>query len=196
MVMDTDPFISRDDLGNKLKLDLSQDGHALACVDAACDMCRTISEQNFNRGTADAFALNGSGTEVQLLPEYPVNAVSQVVEDAGTLSVGDYVVDKTTGALIRVPVGQSYTSNNYRLKPSVVWNRGRSNIQVIYDHGWDLANIPRDVRMVALNLAARFFQQGPATFEALGARQVRYDTEQSDLTKNELRVLIKYKRVG
>lgn len=191
--MNTDPFISRADLGNKVGEDLSDNDHALACVDAACDMCRTISEQNFNRGTATTFQLDGSGLESLLLPEYPVNSVSQVVEDGGTLSSGDYTIDAQTGSLIRIPV-DGYVSSNRSLRPSVVWNRGRQNIQVTYDHGWNPDDIPRDVRMVALNVAARFYQQGPADWEVLGQRQVRYTVGQSELTPNELRVLTKYKR--
>lgn len=189
-----DPFISRDDLGDKLGLDLSVDEHALAAVDAACDMCRTISEQTFNRGTSTAFAMDGSGTEVQLLPEFPVNTVGTVQEDGAVLPATDYVLDPTTGSLIRVPSGQGYVSSNTQLAPSVVWNRGRQNIQVTYDHGWSLADIPRDVRMVALTVATKLFEQDAAVFETLGARSVRYASEAADLSANELRILHKYKR--
>ncbi len=195
--MNTDPFISRADLGGKVGQDLSTDDFALAAVDAACDTCRTISEQNFNRGTADTFVLNGSGVETQLLPEYPVNSVGEVTEDGGTLTTMDYTIDHATGSLIRVPTSGAhpgYLSDNYNLRPWVVWNRGRVNISVTYDHGWDLNDIPRDVRMVALTIALRLFQQGPAVWERLGERQVRYMTEMSDLTANELRILKKYKR--
>lgn len=188
-----DPFISRADLGNKLGTDLSSDDHALAAVDAACDMCRTISEQSFNRGTS-TITLDGSGTEEILLPEYPVNTVGTVYEDGGTLTSGDWVLDPATGSLIRVPTA-GYISSNFTTRPSVVWNRGRRNVTLDYDHGWDISDIPRDVRMVALNIATRFYEQtSSATFEQLGQRQVRYDGQASDLSDNELRILRKYKR--
>lgn len=191
-----DPFISRTDLGNKLELDLSADDHALACVDAACDICRTISEQTFNKGTADEIVLDGSGTEVQLLPEFPVGTVTAVSEDGTALTAADYRLDPQTGSLIRVPAETGYISSNTMLRPTVVWNRGRRNINVTYDHGWELNDIPRDVRMVALNIAAKLYVQKSSTmFESLGAYSVRYAEEgPTGASENELRILRRYKR--
>lgn len=190
----SDPFIGRDDLGHKLNLDLSADDHALACVDAACEVCRTISEQTFNRGTADVTRLDGPGTEVLLLPQYPVNDVGEVKEDGETLDSGDYVLNDATGGLVRVP-SNGFVSSNYTTRPTVVWNLGKQNIEVTYDHGYDLEDVPRDVRMVALTVAARLYEQGSASYEQLGARSVRYESAAADLSDNELRILHKHKRV-
>jgi predicted lactoylglutathione lyase len=192
-----DPFIDRDDLGAKLNQDLSASDAALIAIDSACDVCRTLSEQDFNQAIEDEIVLDGSGTEILLLPQYPVGAITSVSEDKGDPLVedADFVVNAATGALVRTPSSQGYISNNFSTKPWVVWNLGRQNIAITYDHGWDYPDIPRDVRMVALAIAERFFlQTAGVTSESLGSRSVSYKSEATDVTANELRILLKYKR--
>lgn len=192
-----DPFISRDDLGDKLGQDLSTSDLALIAIDSACDVCRTISEQDFNLLPDDAIVMDGSGTEILNIPQYPVVSVAEVTEDDGDPLVEgeDFVVNVATGCLVRTPSPQGYVSNNFSTKPTVVWNLGRQNIAITYTHGWDYPDIPRDVRMVALSIAERLFQQSTAvTAESLGARSVTYGGHATDVTVNEERILQKYKR--
>jgi hypothetical protein len=49
-----------------------------------------------------------------------------------------------------------------------VWPSGRQNITVTYDHGYADADLPRDVRMVALSVASRIAVQGVALEESVG----------------------------
>jgi hypothetical protein len=171
------PFVSRIDLSNAIRRDLTDDEYAKDCVDAACDMCRTISEQDFNAVDDDEVALDGSGTDALLLPQLPVTEVSDVT--LTDEAVTDFKLNGN-GVLLRDSPG--------------VWTKGRQNVVVTYSHGYANADLPRDVRMVALKIAERLFSQGAAVFESLGAYSVRYEKSASDLTANELRILHKYRR--
>ena len=175
-----EPLVSRDDLGARLGEDLSLDDHALASVDAASEICRTVAEQTFNAVEDDEVVLDGTGTDALLLPERPVTAVTTVIEDDEELVVTDDYVLTSNGTLIR-------------LESATYWCPGRQNIIVTYDHGYADADLPRDVRMVALQIATRLYEQGAAVFEATGRYQVRYAGEATDLQPGEKLILRKYK---
>lgn len=177
-----DPFITRDDLTDYLGRDVSADPGALIALDAACDMCRTFAEQQFNR-TVGTATLDGTGTDAILLSQLPVNS-------AGTVSVNgtavtDYVVSGN-GILFRGTAG---------CDPRPVWPSGRQNVVVTFDYGYDPADMPRDVRMVALSVASRLVVQGVATEEQVGQVRIKYAGAAMDLTKTEQAVLRKYKRI-
>lgn len=177
-----DPIISRHDLGQHLGRGdtLDTDEAALAAVDAASEVCRTTAEQVFNRVTEDVIVFDGPGTDVILLPEGPVEEVTSVQDpDSEELVEDDDWVLTRIGTLIRV---------------GGVWTKGRQNFQVTYTHGYADEDLPRDVRMVALTLAARLYMQGPAVFETLGNRQVRYAGPPMDLSATEKAILRKHKR--
>lgn len=183
-----DPFISREDLGDWIGQDLTSDDGALIAVDAACDMVRTIAEQTFNEVTDDQIVLDGSGTDALLLPERPVTEITSVTVDTTTLDTTDYVL-RSDGVLLRKP---SSTCWPWTWAP--VWRAGRQNILVTYSHGYTADLFPRDVRMVALEIAGRLFKQtSGVTFEALGQYQVRYAGAASDVTKGEAMILRKYR---
>lgn len=192
-----EPFISRDDLADHLKLAdsaLASDQAALQAVDAACDMVRTLTEQDFNRGTT-TLTMDGTGTDTLLLPQLPVASVGgTIVESGGTLLAAndDYTLGDD-GVVYRLPGvitngwGDSITRT--------FWWPGRRNIEVSYTHGYDDADLPRDIRMVALQIAERLYKQSAGVvFEQLGQRQIRWDTSASDLTSTERIVLEKYKQ--
>jgi hypothetical protein len=185
-----DPFISEDDLSDILGRDVTDDLGATIAVDAACDICRDVAEQTFNRGTS-TFTLNGSGTDALMLPEMPVNSISSVVVNGGTVT--NYRLAEN-GILYRgtISAGAS-TEYDTNVIPSV-WPSGRQNVSVTYDHGYADADIPRSVRMVALSLAQRIVTQGPAVEESQGDLRVKYAGPAMDLTKGEERILRKHKR--
>lgn len=173
--------MSREDLGNYLGSDLSASEKALQVVDAASDTVRTMTEQVLNEVNSDDIVLDGTGTDSLLLPERPVNAVSSVAVDGDALTVDDDYVLNGDGILFRTFPAK--------------WRRARQNVAVTYDHGYPDDDLPRDLRMVALSIAARLFSQSAgAVFESLGAYSVRYDQAPTELTINEQRVLRKYKR--
>jgi hypothetical protein len=73
-----------------------------------------------------------------------------------------------------------------------VWPMGRQNVQVTYEYGY--TEVPRDVRMVALQIAARIVVQGVTVRETQGDLSVDYATAATDLNANELRILRKYRK--
>ncbi|HMF60999.1 MAG TPA: hypothetical protein VK595_11545 [Vicinamibacterales bacterium] len=183
-----DPFISTTDVVNYIGRGGTADAGMVIAVDAACDTCRTISEQSFNAATS-TITLDGTGTDTILLPESPVTAAGTVVVAGG--AVTDYVLNGN-GILIRKQTGTDvdYCGSYTALK----WPAGRQNVVVTYDHGYADADIPRDVRMVALAIASRLVLQGPLIQETLGETSARYGVNSTDLTNGELRILRKYRQ--
>lgn len=184
-----DPFIDRIDLSDMLGRDVSADPGALIAVDAACDLCRRLGEQQFNRGTT-TITLDGSGTDALMLPERPVNSAGTVTVAGGTVT--DYAVDTRKGLLLR-KVAPDYDWPAGLVATSVKWPRGRQNVTVTYDHGWSPDDIPRDIRMVALSIAERLVIQGPALQETVGDTSIRYAVAQLELMSTEKLVLESYR---
>jgi hypothetical protein len=175
-----DPFITTQDLVDLIGRGGTADPGMLSAIDAACDMCRTIAEQDFNSATSTV-RLDGSGTDALLLPELPVTAAGTVLISGGTVT--DYTLNGN-GILFRGSAGSD---------PRPVWPSGRQNVTVTYDHGYADVDLPRDVRMVALSFASRIVIQGPALQETNGQVSVRYGVNNTDLTNGEKLILRKYR---
>jgi hypothetical protein len=176
-----DPFISQQDLTNYLGRNVNSDDGALFAVQAACEVVRGLAERQFNRGTA-TYALDGSGTDALLLPDLPVNSAGTVLVNGGTVT--DYTLNGN-GILFRGTAG---------VEPRPLWPRGRQNVVVTADHGYSAVDIPQDVKMVALNLAARIIVQGVAVEEQIGTARVKYAGAAMDLTAGEKAILQKYRQ--
>jgi len=176
-----EPFISVAELGDYLGQDLTDDEAAAIAVAGASDICRTIAEQRFDYVTDEIIELDGSGTDALLLPELPVESVSAVLIDEE--SVNGWVL-AAAGRL-----GTLYRRSR--------WPRGRQNVAVTYTHGYPPEEFPEDVRMVALTIASRLFnQRGPVEFESIGAYSVRYATQtQAPASALEMAILRKYRRI-
>lgn len=179
------PFISTQDLSDYLGVVATADAGATICIDAACDICRDVAEITFNESMGTA-TLDGTGTDVLLLPEHPVTNVGTVnlMTTGTTESVTEFEWTRD-GRLLRGSAGSD---------PRPAWPRGRQNVQVVYDYGYGTADLPRSVRMVALGLASRLIVQGVAKRETVGDVQVEYAGAASDLTANELRILQRYRQ--
>lgn len=189
------PFISRQDLTDYLGRDVTADSGALIAVDSASQVCRTLSEQSFNRGTTTDY-FDGSGTDALLLPEVPVNSIGTVAVSDGanpptwtTAGTADYALNGD---------GVLYATNTAGTALfGTVWPQGRQNIRVTYDHGYTVGSagdVPSDVRIVALSIASRLLVQGPAMFEALGDVNIRYAAESTAVMPTEKAILRKYRR--
>lgn len=176
-----DPFITAQDLSDYLGRDVTADDGAVIALDAACDICRDVAEQDFNRGTS-TYTSDGTGTDAFLLPQAPVNSAGTVVVNGS--AVTDYTL-ASNGILFRGSAG---------CWPRPVWPAGRQNVTVTYDHGYDSADLPRSVRMVALSIASRLVVQGVASEETVGAVRVKYALASTDLTAGEKLILGRYKR--
>ena len=189
-----DPFISREDLSDYLGRDVTTDDGALIAVDSACDIVRTITEQDFSPAS-ETIKLDGTGTDTVLLPQVPVTA-------AGTVSVNgeevtNYVVTDR-GYLVRTcGTADDHSTWSQLSGPSSYWPQGRQNIEVTYDHGYatsgTVTDIPADVRVVALMIAARLSIQGVNIQRQVGGDLQRYAVASTDLTENEKRILRKYR---
>lgn len=176
------PWITTQDLTDYLGRDCHSAGGTIV-VDAACDIVRARAEQTFTEVKGGTVTLDGSGTDVMLLPELPVTAAGTVLVNGGTVS--DYTLNGY-GMLIR---GTEYGLRSF-------WPVGRQNVRVTYDHGFGTATFPRDVAMVSLQVASRLAIQGVAQFEAMGDQQIRYAVSATDLTAGEEAILAKYRRRG
>ena len=177
-----DPFITADDLVDHLGRGDAADPGLVIAVDAACEIVRNWTGQPINLTTSDTIVFDGKGTDTLLLPGGPVSTVRSVTVDGEEAT--DYVL-RSDGILIR-----SQTSDG--VVPS--WPEGRQNITVVYDHGWDTPDVPGDIAMVALSIAARIAVQGPLIQESMGQTSVRYATASTDLTSVEKGILRKYRR--
>jgi hypothetical protein len=173
-------FITVQDLSDRLGRDLTADPGAQGAVDAACQICRTVAEQNFNGGTATV-TVDGTGTDAIMLPQRPVGTITAVTVNGGTVT--DYALSEL-GALYRGSAGERYEWP--------VWPLGRQNVQITYTYGYQTL-VPADIREVALNIAMRAVVQGIAGAETVGDVVITYSVGSDDLSANELRILQKYR---
>lgn len=172
-----DPFITVADLGARLKRDLTADASAAECVAAACDICRTVSEQDFSLVEDDVLTLDGTGTDVLLLPQLPVTEVSSVEVDDE--AVTDFTV----------------TDSGLLVHTESVWTKGRQNVVVTYSHGYATnEDVPSDVRIVALAVAARLMKSDDILWEGNEVAGTRLGVLPTDLSQGELRILHKHRR--
>lgn len=165
-------------------------------IDAACDAVRTITEQDFNAQTGTA-VLDGTGTDALILRKLPVTSIQSVTiggtVTSGTLAGGTQVTNwmlRGDGVLLRT-AGAAVASGAETLP--LRWPVGRQNVSVVYSSGYGTAVLPRDVRRIALDYAAREVVQGDAVSEQVGDVNIRYGGPASDFTDGELRILRKYR---
>lgn len=197
------PFISREDLGFYLRQDLSTSDMATIALDAACQTVRDYLQQEVNFEDADGVTLNGTGTNVFLLPELPIVELIQVSTfdldgEETVLDASDYRLG-SCGDVWRV---------------GDVWPRGISNIGVVYSHGYDIdptasgqgsgeesaPDMPSSIRLVALQVASRVFVAGTVSVGGLASENIgQYSytlgstTAGSELTPGEMSVLNRYR---
>lgn len=186
MVVDTTPFISRADLGDFLHRagELDDDDLALVAVDSACEELRRLTGQNFNEGETTVL-LDGSNTRSLILPQAPVSEIASVKVNDELVDAGDYVVTDG-GVLRRVKVNGTALSSW-----STGWPWGAMNVEVAYSHGFD--EVPRDLRMLALTLAGRIYEQGIVKQETVGGSTSTFSVDGPlDLTRTEERIVRRY----
>jgi hypothetical protein len=166
--MALEAFISQTELGHYLRRDVDDDDLALIAVNAACQIVRTRTRQALALEEDDtvSFPLGGTNREL-LLPELPVVAVDEVRVD------GEVELDwrlEENGILTLTGSVSCLTS------PVIV--------EVDYSHGYDA--IPDDLRLVALTVAARIYEQGTARQESTGSSSITFSVAAStDLSSGE-----------
>ena len=156
--------------------DLSDDVLAALAVDSACSQLRTFTGQTLDYVEDDTatFILTTPYADGLLLPEMPVVEVDEVRID-GEVSL-DWRLD--SGGILRTTTRRFFYAG--------------STVEVDYSHGF--ATIPAELRMLALTLAARIYQQGIARQESTGSSSVTYSVSSPlDLTSGERTIVAKYR---
>lgn len=193
--MELDPFISTEDLSAYLRKDTAFENPLLAsiAVNAGCEIVRDYVRQQLNYIEDDAIRVSGLGTKLLMLPELPSWYVSTVAVNDEELDPEDYFLGD----------GSMLWRNSH------VWPIGQHNISITYSHGFSISNdpvmiedilvlsMPASIRMIALEVAARIYDQGLASSETIGQMQIEYLTRKegvgAGLTKAEMRVLDRYR---
>lgn len=124
----------------------------------------------------DEITLDGSNTDVLVLPQLPVVEVASVEIDGDELTEDEYEVDFDNGLLI-LDAG--------------TWGAVKQSIVVVYTHGFE--DIPAGIRAVCLQAAGRMFAQAGIAQEQVGATSVRYGAVGVSLTPEEKQALDRYR---
>jgi hypothetical protein len=147
-VAEQDPFISVADLEASIGASIA-DPNSLSVkitLDSACQAVRTYLGQTINLVTGDVEIHSGRYGKKIRLRQRPVRSVTSVVVD-------DEVID---------PTNYSVRGHVVTLIDGSLWWKGNDNVEITYDHGWDLSeasddNVPTDIRYVALSIARRIW---------------------------------------
>lgn len=171
-------FVTPFDLQTYLRRDVttaSYDAATLA-VEAGSDVVRGYCRQRLDLVEDDAVDLDGRGTAALMLPELPVRSVSEVIvrdrwgDNPETLIADTDFRIGAGGVLWRV---------------GDVWLWGRTNIRVVYTHGYGTVDLgsgsgggtenlemPASLRLVALSIAARVFLASTAGIGGLAGETI------------------------
>lgn len=181
----TAPFISVPELAAFLHREIDPDDELaeMAC-DSGSEIVRDYCRQQFNFVEDDEVRLDGSGTDAIMLPELPIVDVTEVSVEGEALDTDQYILgDVNAGILYRLPVTST-------------WTEGRGNVMVTYSHGYSISgpgNVPSGVRIVAIYVAARIWDQGIVMNESVGGYSAGYSD--ALLTPAEKQILARHRHV-
>jgi hypothetical protein len=152
-------FCTIQDVENFLQIEIAEADKVASCnraIEEATETIRNYCHQYIELVEADVITLDNAGGRRLFLPELPVVAVAEVIEDDEVLISGadeDYQLGQH-GILHRV--GGS-------------WTAGIQIVKITYTHGYDLYDeLPDDIIGVATRAAARAYQAGLRANEAEG----------------------------
>lgn len=197
--MPYDPFIDVSDLYAYLRLPPlgvgETDDLATIALDSACYTIRGFLHQTINKVVNDTIAIDCDGTDTIMLPEAPVISVSDVQRIALPVWVTDDIEPSLNTTLDPSSYLVEYDRGMLVLRAGGVWADDRGAVQVTYTHGYDV--IPTDIRIVALTVAARIYDQGLAKAETIGNTRLVYSHDESlGLSPREKDMLVKHRRAG
>lgn len=153
-----------------------EDSMASIAIAGAKAVVRAWTHQYLEATTSDVIEVDGLGSDVLLLPEFPVTAVSSVTISSETDFDDTNTEFKESGLLYRTDLG--------------VWPPGINNITVTYDHGYDDTDEMWDaVKLVVLGVAGRLFEQGGAASESTGGFSANYAFSGPGLSPSEIAAL-------
>lgn len=191
-----DPFISIVDLQNYMERTVEPNKAAIA-LDSACDTVTVAVGQKLEYVADDVVVLDSNGDEYLLLPELPVYEVTSVVGPGAIALVEgtDFELDLEQGAIQTIYQGYKFL-------------KGRKIYTVTYTHGYvsdaaapglhpDVIEWPSAVRIVALQLASRIYDQYIVKQETVGGASYIYSADESIiLTSKEKSILERAIGVG
>ncbi len=138
-------FCTVADIAAFLQINIAADSPAaLHAIDRATATIKSFCSQQLEAVAGDVVSLTVEGHRQQeiVLPQFPVTAVSKVLEDGVELDAASYKWAR--GGIL------------YRLNGH--WPRGIQIVEVTYSHGYD--PLPDDIIDVCVRAAARAYQAG------------------------------------
>ena len=146
-------FCEITDLKAYLQIDIPgvKETSAERAIDEATAAVKNYCRQHLERVEDEAITLDCHGGTQLLLPELPVIAVSEVIDDGETLTVTTEYKLGSSGILHRI---------------GSTWPRGIQIIQVTYSHGYRMTDygsgdpLPEEIVQVCVRAAARSYQSG------------------------------------
>lgn len=162
-----------------LELDETElpDDRAELILSVVSGLVRDEAHQLFDQVETDEVVLDGTGTDVILLPQLPVADVASV-EENGTALVDGTDYDWSTNGVLR------------RLNGS--WVRRARYYTVVYSHGY--ANPPDGLKGIVLRVAARVVDNPEGLVqEAIGGYSAGYRFDPAALNDADKRALDPYR---
>lgn len=144
-------FFTAAELATQLQLDSVDTATASQYADLASGIIRDYLHQSIDRKRADVYQAYGDGSELFLLPELPVTAVSAVSVGGVLLSSAEYAW---------MPRGQVYRTVVAGTDVAAwmgSWPIGVI-VSVTYDHGYTA--VPSTIKGVALEIAGSVYSNG------------------------------------
>jgi len=201
LVPSAQAFATVDLLNSYLVDDIStSDPFALAALAAATSAIQSYCDQRIDFVDGDVVVVDGSGSDILLLPEFPVTDVASVVVDfdrdsartlvpPGNGSNSEYDWNEAGMLIHRLGSTLMYTSPfnaTYGM-----WPNRRRSVQVTYSHGY--ATVPAEIQLVCVAIAGRAIAQDGANSETIGSYTAQYAGQPATLTDNEKRILDRYR---
>lgn len=190
-------FITEAELTDYLGYTLDASKATLA-VDSACDELRMVAEQDFDYTEDDVAILDSEGEDTLLLPELPVWGVTSVVGPASFALVEgtNFVLDKEQGSIRTKARGTKFLKG--RQIYTVTYTRGYAETADLPDpNTLGVKVYPQTLKLLALQLAARIYDQGIVSSESVGGVSMSYAAPESIvLTDRERGLLEKVVGVG
>lgn len=167
------------ELGSLLQLAIAaNDATALLLIDLAFASVQNEARQRVRPVDGDVVTLEAAPSRVLWLPERPVRAVTNVAVEDVAIPATDY----------------RWNARGRLERKSGLWiDTAGTAVTVTYDHGF--ATIPNDIRMAALQAAARtYVNPDGAVQEALGSHSLSYGADTGlPLTPEERRIARRYR---
>lgn len=165
-----DPLATVEELAAYLGREIDEeDPSAILALNIASDLIRNFCGHSITQVEDDEIILDGTGTQLLLLPATPVTEVASVEVDGEELEEDDYAWSRR-GWIVR-------TDGYY-------WPTDPSSIAVTYTHGYE--TVPDSVKGVALALAGRVVDGSSGIKqESIGSYSVTYADPSPTLRANE-----------